>query len=466
MVLFVVRDFQNGSKFRALRNVSIDFLLFYKNNRMLNTDIMQLNIRGLYSKIDKLKALLNECTLGKKIDVILLCETWQSKSSPLPKLDGYSYIYKHRQHKLGGGVGMFVSDRLKYKERSDLYMNECNFKFCLIEVKLKHENVLLCSGYRAPNTNPNEFLVDYEKLLNKVNVGCNKIIIGIDHNLDLLKHRSHAPTKKFVELFESFQQIPSITRPTRITKSSATLIDNIFVPTTLSLMLNSYLLVDDMSDHLPIVTILQDVELCTKSKTVIKTRDLHPKNVEKIKCRLSSVNWDEYLMMQTVIPENVNVITENVKEAFDKCHDKLLDIINTYSPIRKREISERNYRREPWLTPSILKSCRKQNKLYMMSIKGGATTADVTKYREYRNVLNRIKRREKVSYYRDLCKKLMNNTKKLWEIVNHTVGKTNDKTCILDKLRVGNMTTENPVQISNELATYFANVGPKYANAI
>ena len=28
------------------------------------------------------------------------------------------------------------------------------------------------------------------------------------------------------------------------------------------------------------------------------------------------------------------------------------------------------------------------------------------------------------------------------------------------------MTIDNPVQISNELATYFANVGPKYANAI
>ena len=58
-----------------------------------------------------------------------------------------------------------------------------------------------------------------------------------------------------------------------------------------------------------------------------------------------------------------------------------------------------------------------------MSIKGGATTADVTKYREYRNVLNRIKRREKILYYRDICQKLMNNTKKLWEIVNQTVGK-------------------------------------------
>ena len=40
MVLFVVRDFQNGIKYRALRNVSINFLLFYKNNLMLKTDIM------------------------------------------------------------------------------------------------------------------------------------------------------------------------------------------------------------------------------------------------------------------------------------------------------------------------------------------------------------------------------------------------------------------------------------------
>ena len=40
MVLFMVHDFQNGSKFRVLRNVSINFLLFYKNNGMLKTDIM------------------------------------------------------------------------------------------------------------------------------------------------------------------------------------------------------------------------------------------------------------------------------------------------------------------------------------------------------------------------------------------------------------------------------------------
>ena len=40
MVLFMVCNFQNGGKYRTLQNVSINFLLFYKNNLMLKTDIM------------------------------------------------------------------------------------------------------------------------------------------------------------------------------------------------------------------------------------------------------------------------------------------------------------------------------------------------------------------------------------------------------------------------------------------
>ena len=40
MVLFMVRDFQNGVKYGMFRNVSIYFLLSYHNNVMLKTDIM------------------------------------------------------------------------------------------------------------------------------------------------------------------------------------------------------------------------------------------------------------------------------------------------------------------------------------------------------------------------------------------------------------------------------------------
>ena len=40
VVLLVVHNFQNGNWFRTLQNVSINFLLFYKNNIWLKTDIM------------------------------------------------------------------------------------------------------------------------------------------------------------------------------------------------------------------------------------------------------------------------------------------------------------------------------------------------------------------------------------------------------------------------------------------
>ena len=79
--------------------------------------IVQLNIKGLYSKLARLKALLNEATVGKKPDILLLCETWQSNNSPLPVLDGYEFVCKNRTHKLGGGVCIFISKKLKIQNQ-------------------------------------------------------------------------------------------------------------------------------------------------------------------------------------------------------------------------------------------------------------------------------------------------------------------------------------------------------------
>ena len=57
------------------------------------------------------------------------------------------------------------------------------------------------------------------------------IIIGLDHNLDFLKSAKHGPTNDFIETNLNFGMIPTLTRPTRITKTTATLIDNILVKT-------------------------------------------------------------------------------------------------------------------------------------------------------------------------------------------------------------------------------------------
>ena len=161
-----------------------------------------------------------------------------------------------------------------------------------------------------------------------------------------------------------------------------------------------------MSDHLPVIVVLRNVELCTKLKKTLETRDTCPKNLEILKLELTNIDWTEYLLVN-------DVITENVNQVFDKCHDKLLDIINKHAPVRKQIVTEKNLRKEAWTMPSILKCCKKQKRLYKQSIKKSTTAIETIRYQEYRKVLNKVKRNLKVSYYCDLCKKLKNNMKKI-----------------------------------------------------
>ena len=50
-----------------------------------------------------------------------------------------------------------------------------------------------------------------------------------DFNIDLAKYSSHAETSEFNDLLSSHGYRPLILQPTRVTSTSATLIDNIFI---------------------------------------------------------------------------------------------------------------------------------------------------------------------------------------------------------------------------------------------
>ena len=73
-----------------------------------------------------------------------------------------------------------------------------------------------------------------------------------DYNIDLLKIESHGPTSDYNDTMSSNCFIPLITRPTRITNSSATLIDNIFTNQFSSQQSLQGILLTDISDHYPV----------------------------------------------------------------------------------------------------------------------------------------------------------------------------------------------------------------------
>ena len=77
-----------------------------------------------------------------------------------------------------------------------------------------------------------------------------------DFNVDLLQYDKHAATNDYIDQLYAIGLHPLITRPTRITSHSKTLIDNIFT-TDLSSHIHSGLIINDMSDHLSIYQITE-----------------------------------------------------------------------------------------------------------------------------------------------------------------------------------------------------------------
>ena len=309
------------------------------------------------------------------------------------------------------------------------------------------------SVYRTPNCNQQDFLAAYKQFVYDLKeIPNSKVILGMDHNLDLLK--SHLPnnTQEFININYDSDLFPVITKPTRITHTSATLIDNIFLDSLLTGNITNRILIDDISDHLSTVTILENINYSVKKKK-ITSRDTRSK-------QLKSPEKDLTMKLNSV------ELIGNADKQFDTVHEIILNSLNKHCPIRDRLVSSSKIRREPWVTAGLIISSNKQRKLYQASIKHSAKPADVANYKNYRNILTKLKRTSKINYYKQKCQEYKNNTKKLWKLINSCMGKHNDKSTVIDYLKIDNLEICDSRQIANEFGSYFSKIGNKYAENI
>ena len=101
---------------------------------------------------------------------------------------------------------------------------------------------------------PLSFVNDLNNVLANISKENKTCYIMGDFNLNLMNHDRHLMTSEFLDLMYSNSFLPLITRPTRITSNTATLIDNIFTNNLVSDAFNG-LLFTDISDHLPIFSV-------------------------------------------------------------------------------------------------------------------------------------------------------------------------------------------------------------------
>ena len=433
-----------------------DYLDVSDVNSLRHTDkdllILQLNIRGLLSKQDSLKQLLTEFKVLP--DIVLLCETWLKKDTA-GKLDmpNYKCYHKHRIDRLGGGVSVLVKQKLRSRERSNLVVTTNLFEYNVVELKMNTNNILIVSGYRPPNSNTRKFMQEYKTVLAKLKESKHhELIVGMDHNFDLLKSTSNSTTSMFLNLNVDRDLTPCIKKPTRVTNKTATLIDNILTSTKLQYNYTPFVITDDLSDHYPSLVILNNVEKCKRDKVKITKRRIDSASIELIKTELDSVDW-------TCIDDM------DVNEAFKYFHTILLNSMDEHCPKREYSISYDKIIRDPWITKGLSNSICKQKKLYLKQLHSSDPNC-TNKYKSYRNVLKKLLRRSKLDYFNNKCLEYKQNSRKLWQLINQVIYKIGRKSQVIESLKIDNLVRYSPMEITKGFCNHFATVGKTYSDKV
>ena len=330
-----------------------------------------------------------------------------------------------RSNKLGGGTGILVHKTLRSRIRKDLEINLKTFEHTVIEIKTETNNLLVVSGYRPPNSNTKEFLVEYKQAA-KVWQKHHELIVGLDHNLDFLKSEKHPHMQSFLEFNLDSDLMPTITRPTRVTQKSATLIYNVFISKKLQSNFTSNILIDDISDHFPSIVFLKNQKICKKKPLKVQTREINESKITELKAKLYSINWEDKLREL------------NADDSFHSFHTLLVETVETVIPEKIKTIKYNKVIRDPWLHPGIQKCLQKQRVLYQAMLRSGKKEAS-KKYKCYRNTLKKLTRHSKSQYFQAKCTEFKNNSKKLWGLINQTISRSHNKLYSIDKIKVDNI---------------------------
>ena len=254
----------------------------------------------------------------------------------------------------------------------------------------------------------------------------------MDQNIDLLKSESHNATGRFLDAILSLKLWPLITRPARITQKSATLIDNIYISTNLQRSFNSLILIDNISDH-PMVALLKQTKLSDKTPIEYTSRKLNDAKIKSINNKLCQKDWNGILN------------SEDVNANFDVLCSEIEETMEAEAPLQTVKISGNRGFQEPWLTTGIETASCKNHALYRKTLRSDCTLDDLQIYK-HRNILNHLHCTTRITYYNTKCREYSTNTKKLWKLINQTIGECKASGSIILKSRKefsGNYYTRN-----------------------
>ena len=229
-------------------------------------------------------------------------------------------------------------------------------------------------------------------------------IVG-DFNMNWPDYEKCKKVHEFLNLIYENSMVPTINKPTRVTRQSTTAIDRILKNCFVNFDFKGAIFKSDISDHFPISFFLPMINEFSKTEPIyVHKRIINSNAIEMFRQKLHETDWAEIETLR-----NPNVCYKIFLKRFMSFYD-------AHFPIKIIKLKTKDMQ-SPWITTATKKSSSNhKQRLYEKFSKTRCIKTE-NAYKNYKNLFEWIKKLAKRLHFSKLIIKYKNNIKMTWSVI-------------------------------------------------
>ena len=298
---------------------------------------------------------------------------------------GYPSVFRNRESIRGGGVGAYIHELIKFKRRKDIEDLQPDLEHLWIEIPghNKHSKTLIGVMYRSTRTLSNsEWLECFESLLGYLTVNWNGLLVLLgDIKIDMLQPSNNL-TKQYQSILDVFGIQQMVNQPTRVTRTSRTLIDHIVTNYPQNITHTGIITCSIVSDH-------DAVFACVNARVARFQPRFKYIRIEK--------NLDESAFREdfSSVPLNVVYGLDSPDDMVDVMSTLIRECINRHAPLRRVKVTRPP---APWLKSDEIRNQQSERDALRVLASKYNTEATWTAFRTIRNKIKSVISKAKRSF--------------------------------------------------------------------
>ena len=357
--------------------------------------LIHLNINSLLSKIDELRAIAKK----SRAAVIGITESKldESVTDGEINIDGYEVIRSDR-NRHGGGVACYIRNDISFNPRGNFSSEVENIFLEMLLPKTKP--ILIGILYRPPDQS--KFLDKLSTAISETdNFDAQEVYILGDLNINLINNQKHTPNngiKRYKEFCSLNGLKQLLTLPTRITKTSTSLLDHVL--TNSADRVSQFGVVDTgLSDHQLIYCTRKITRTKTNVHKYIKTRSLKNYSQTLFLDKLRKVNFPDYSNFK------------DINNAYSDFTEKVTSVIDEIAPIKEIRVKNNS---QDWFDAEINEEIERRDKS-LAKFKKSRLHSDNESYKKARNKVQRMIKDKKKNFFTGKLNENIGKPKELWK---------------------------------------------------